>query len=331
MRAHRFHYPVLMLAAATLAGGCAQQSPEDEFRDAVPAAEALRVNVPGEDGSSASASGDVGGSRAALIGERAKYYQFTRDTSRTVNGVVWMTMHIVETIVSHPPTAIDASHAVWGPWTEALNPLTYAFAVEKAGEGHYRFALIGKPRGAGDDAFVPLLAGESEVDPSRGANRGSIGLDLDAAHALDAHEHPGQGRIAATYDIGGDPRQVEAAFEGFVDADSGRPITARYRYREAREGSGSFEFGARVDVADDGSAQEDLVVMSRWDKTGQGRGDVIVAHGDLGDAAIQASECWDRGFGRTYYTDSANSEPTEGDATSCAFAVPLWSSMPTEM
>jgi hypothetical protein len=35
------------------------------------------------------------------------------------------------------------------------------------------------------------------------------------------------------------------------------------------------------------------------------------------------TECWDQSFGRTFYQDNYNINPTEGSAGSCAFSKPL--------
>ena len=272
--------------------------------------------------------GREGAATAPLVGERADFYQFTRDTSRAVNGTLWVTLKVLETIVGYPATEVHEDHAVWGPWNGTLDPITYKLIVEKLDEGHYRYVLQGKPRLEGDSAFVDLIGGETEVDDAAGILRGTIGYDLDAAHALDPHEHPATGRIAATWDAGANPRQVEAAFEDFTDRDSDGPFSATYRYRENRDGSGSFEFGVRGNLdGTDSAAAEDVVLMTRWDETGAGRGDAMASGGDLGEHVVYANECWDTSFARTFWLDTHALQPNEGDAGACPYSEPLWSEM----
>ena len=113
------------------------------------------------------------------------------------------------------------------------------------------------------------------------------------------------------------------SFRGWTDgAFYGAPIDADYEYRESADGSGEFSFGATADLDDDGAAAEDVLVRSRWDATGAGRGDAFFSGGDVpvDVGEVTASECWDGGFGRTWYEDSIGFAPTEGDASSCAFA-----------
>jgi len=307
----------ILVSLSTAANLGCMRTLEDEYRDAIPQASELSVDVPG--------SGET--ATAALVGERAFFYQVTRDTSRAVNGGLWITLVAIHTIVGYRPTEVDETHAVWGPWNDTLNPITYVFAVEKVEEGHYRYMLSGKRRADGDDAYVDLLGGETVIDDALGARRGTIGMDFDAAHALDAYEHRAQGRIAASWDIGADPRVVEAAFDTFSDRAGDGPISALYRYREASDGSGSFEFAFRADLDDEGGAAEDVVLMTRWDRAGAGRGDGVVTGGDAGGAVIYASECWDKYFDRTFWFDNAALQPNDGDAAACPFGEALWSEM----
>ncbi len=316
---------VIAIIAAPLAFGC-MAAPEDEYRQAVPSQAELSVEVPGEGGGSTE-----GRAAAPLVGDRADFYQVTRDTSRAVNGTIWVTLAVLHHVVSYPATEVHEDHAVWGPWTETLSPITYVLVVERLAEGHYRYALRGKPRAEGDEAYVDLIGGETEIDEAAGIRRGTIGYDLDAAHALDAGEHPAQGSVAATWDAGSDPRYVEAAFEDVVSRRGEGPWSALYRYRENADGSGSFELGVRGDV--DGTATatpEEVVLMTRWDTSGAGRGDAIVSDGDLGDHVVYANECWDAGFARTYWVDTHALQPNEGDVATCPYEDPLWSDMPTE-
>jgi len=313
------------LALVPLAAGC-MAGPGEEYKNAVPTSDTLTIDVPGEGSGS-----EAGAARAPLLGERADFYQATRNTSRAVNGSLWMIGQVLEHIVSYPPTEVHEDSAVWGPWNETLNPLTYVLLVEKTDATHYRYVLRGKPRLEGDEAYVDLIAGETEIDEAAGIRRGTIGIDFDAAHALDPAEHPEQGRIAAEWDEGAEPRYVEAAFEDFVGRHEDRPASALYRYRESRDRSGTFEFGVEVDLEGSESPEpEQLVLMSRWDRSGAGRGDALVTGGDLGDAVVNASECWDVHFDRVFWNDNAALQPNEGAATACAYSEPLWSDMPMD-
>jgi hypothetical protein len=308
------------LTLPVLASGCMIQQ-GDEYREAVPTSSELSVAIPGEGDST------PGAARGALIGERAPFYQITRDTSRVINGGLWVVGQIVEAIVRHRPTEVDGNHAVWGPWNETLSPITYVFEVERIGEGRFRYVLRGKPRAELDDAYVDLVGGETEIDHAAGVRRGWIGLDFDAANALDAGEHRETGRVLAHWDAGANPRLVEAAFEDFANARGEGPVSALYRYKENHDGSGSFEFGFVADTDDPGTLAEEVVLMTRWDATGAGRGDALITGGDAGGVVIYANECWDDGFGRTFWYDNAGFIATEGDPAACVYSEPLWSDM----
>ncbi len=328
-----------LLVVLVVLAGCMANSAEEEYRDAVPTAEALSMTVPQADSMS-----DTGALREALIGQRAPFYVMTRSVSAQVNGGVWFAMQIVHTIVRQRPTTIDNEHAVWGPWTDSLSPITYRFEVVRFGNRFYRFALHGKPKASDDHAFVPVLAGlasddaeigtrigdfevnfdealapyDIETAPVRARGRvGIIAMDFDAAHGLDATEHPLQGKLIVGFQVFGHVRRVGAVFKN-VHEPNQEPATGAYRFIEARWG-GAMSLAYHADLEDEGDAKEDLALVSRWNAGGAGRGDAIVANGDLGENTLQMTECWDKNFGRTYYADNLDWMPTEGEASSCIF------------
>ena len=82
--------------------------------------------------------------------------------------------------------------------------------------------------------------------------------------------------------------------------------------------TGELDVVAHVDIDDShATALEDVNVVSRWRATGAGRADIGIAGGDLPAAGLEgvtAVECWGSDFMRSYYSDSINFEPTEGEA-----------------
>ena len=57
---------------------------------------------------------------------------------------------------------------------------------------------------------------------------------------------------------------------------------------------------------------------------GAGRADITIAGGDIpsNPGVVSAVECWGADFVRSYYTDSIEFSPTEGDATACVYDAP---------
>jgi hypothetical protein len=302
------------LMAVLVVSGCFD--PADRFRSAIPSQDAVAVKMP--DGSS-------GGATAALaLGETALLYSVSYDVSRVLNGGVFLLLGIVGETVERPPTSMTETVATWGPYTPALSPVTYRLDVTATAENTFTWVVSGRPRtSTNDNDYVGLLAGNTEV-LGEGLIRGDMALDRGAISALDVNS-PGAGAAVANYDTIAEPRVVEVALDGYAEGIAA-PVSALYRYSEMKDTSGTFELMAQADTDDPGALPETLVVTSRWIASGSGRGDAVVTSGDLAaGTAVEMSECWDDGFGRTFYTDSANMAPTVGTVDVCAFADPLFS------
>jgi hypothetical protein len=122
------------------------------------------------------------------------------------------------------------------------------------------------------------------------------------------------------YDLETEPKTLDVSWESIVSMPQGNePETVDYRYSEAQDGSGDFQFTAFGDTNDPGPLAETIEMRSRWNATGAGRGDARIHDGDL-DLTVTASECWGTAFTVVYATDSAGWEPTIGDPAACAFA-----------
>ena len=303
----------LTLSCLVVLAGCL--TPADEFRSALPRSEDVQIKVPQE------GAGGAGAHVLALIGERAALYQVTRDISRGVNGGVWILLEVLEEIVEYQPTTITENQATWGPHTPALSPLTWRMVVDKMGDGDFEFSLDARPKDGDETTWVAILSGNSHV-VAENVSSGVLVAHCDDANALDPYEFHCTGLVTANWDVTSSPRTLTVSFRGWSDGDFyGTPIDADYSYLENDDLSGEFTFGATADFDDEGSAAEDLLVTSRWDATGAGRGDAFASGGDIpDDLEITVTECWDSGFGRSYYTDSVGFAETEGDAASCVFS-----------
>jgi hypothetical protein len=297
----------LKLSLALLVVGCGQPQ-KDEFAAAVPSQSALSLNVP------QSGSTD-GASSSALLGDRASLYSFTRVVSRSVNDGVASILARIEFITDHKPTQRDANKAAWGPMGSGLDQAEWTLVVERVAFKQYNYILAGKPRGAADSAYKPVMAGHANVvDDAHGS--GDFLLDFSAIHALD-DTISATGGIAVHYDNVGDPRNLEVAFKDFSDAAGMMPRDALYRYAQQPDGSGNFEFVTLQDMDGDGATKEVVAVVSRWQASGSGRSDAVITGGSLADLTVHAAECWDGSFAETYYHDNIDLHPTQGDAASC--------------
>lgn len=312
------------LSLGILLTACGGQDAADEYREAVPTRSQLSMDVPAGGGSQAQ-SGEVGTLSQALLGQQAELYQLTYEVSRDVNGSIWLGLNIIETIVQHPPTSVANNVAVWGPHTGALEPLTWRLVVSKTGPGRYGYVLSARKKADLNGSFLPILAGTSEKGLSQyfSGYKGVYTANADNMNALDPTHNPDTGKMIATYDTTGDRRKVEMAMEDYSEAGA-PPADILYSYLERLDTSGEFGFVARADMQKDGSAEELLVATSAWDATGAGRGDAVVTGGDIPSGVkINITECWDQGFGRTFYQDNHAINPTEGDPAACVFSQPV--------
>ncbi len=298
---------------AMMLAGC--MSPVEQFRGAAPSTAMTSLNVPGAS-TMAAASSERGPVDPQLIGQRATMFEITRGVVAIVNGGVGVTLLVLESIVAQQPTSMTATHATWGPYTGALDTITWKFDVEKTGTIDYSYVLSGKPRNGSDTQYQAVIAGTAHV-VSQTVGSGDFLFDFAALHILDAN-NKAQGGVAVHYDNTGSPRVVTVAFKGYDDGNgSYTPDGALYKYSENADKSGEFDFIAKGNADKDPQhLAETLAIKSVWLSTGQGRSTAAASGGGL-SAAATLEECWNGSFQRTYFIDSWNAADTEGDPASC--------------
>jgi hypothetical protein len=276
----------------------------DSLKQAVPTRQAVSVNVPA--GASPGTT-SVRSTEKVLLGQTATLYIATRNTSQSFNNGIASFLDGVEHIMSTPPSAHSADHAVWGPSNDALSSANYKFDVQQAGPGSYYYQFSGKPKGAPDSAYQVVARGTTHVnDPAH--ESGYLEVHNDIAHQLEPTSPPqDQTLIQAHFDSTADPSLLQIDLAS-TDATGASIPDAMYQYTQSGDSSGTFDFTTQMPVS--GSLEWSNIV-SRWLPTGQGRADVVGA----GAMQFQIAECWDASFARTYYKDP---NATEGDPASCA-------------
>lgn len=322
---------IALTTAALLANACALNKADDvgEYREALPQAAAVSVAGPGEtSGNTQSVETGVGllGTSGAAPAGAAKWYTFTRDIRASVNQVTREVLGSVWLVVHTQPTDVGADYATWGPYTDALEPVTYRFRVEKVGEHEYDYTLEGRPRASrSDDDYRAVLKGKGfgRLDSRHGD--GSFTVDLDAAKALDPSRHANDsGTVIVTHDLPPTITRDLGALPRRIDVDL-RPAGEEFAHIESvanTDSTGVISVDAHADLdASKTTAIEDVSVMSRFRADGAGRADITIAGGDLPAATpvVTASECWGTDFARVYYEDSIGFEATSGDAAACVY------------
>jgi hypothetical protein len=340
-RLHKLSVASLTSLALALGAGCRPQDEADEFRNAIPTQETVKMSVPEQPGGQKLVVESQ--AQALKQGETADFLQLTRLVSGVVNGGGAWVLGLVKLVVSFPPTKVDAMTAVWGPWPDRDEPVTWKMTVTKVGEHKYEYKLEGRDKTLADGPFTVVLSGvhTAAVDaaglPVEGFGSGNFLLDWDARNTLPMRPRDplnnqpdvgkaayGYARLSATADV-----SVDAQFRQVRDNDHpGQRVDADYKYRQTPGAGGSMEFihAAPQDMTSKGAT---WAVKSRWTKDGAGRSDVKARGGDIpAGTEATANECWDGSYASRYANLSWWPLGNYGtEATDCVFKMAEYSSL----
>lgn len=333
IRRTRSHLALLAtVAAAVAAPGCTLEKSDDvsEYREALPEASNVRVAGP-ESGSGGERT--QAGAGAALLADgategegTAEWYRFTRNVRDGVNLVTGGVLGSVWFVVHTRPTTVGESYAEWGPYTDALDPVTWRLRVERVADHEYDYRLEGRPRASdSEDDYLTVLEGKGYGRADARHGDGHFVVDLDAQRTLDPDRHGDDaGTLTITHDLPASSRRklgaLPRAITAVIDPPGDAELTIVSNADE--DGSGRLDVSGRVDVDESKqTALEDVAIVSRFRADGAGRADVVIGAGDVPEelGALSVSECWGSDFFRTYYADSVEASPTEGDPSACVY------------
>ena len=288
-------------ALSLAATGCIKQdAPPDEIARAIPTAEQVRIKLPNS---------------GKTLGDLANYYVVTRDVTRTLNGGTAWVLILIHSIVQYPVTSINGNVYTWGPWSDALDPAEYKLDVTANADGTFDYQLSGRNKTVAASQFEVVIDGHADPRAGDLQGNGDFQLDFDAGRRVNPIDSgDAKGKVTVQYDLAA--RHLDMLAQA-PDAN-GNPAMFEYGYNETLDGGGDMVFNVTADAG--GTAlPENIVIRSRWQSDGAGRGDARLAGGDLGSVQAIASECWSTLFRRVYYTDNASWQPTEGDVAQCAY------------
>ncbi len=294
----------------------------DDFLNAIPDPEAMRLTLPGSD--------KLG---VKTLGEMATYYDETVDVTREVNTYVADMLGWLDEITSYDPTFFDGETAVWGPWDNGgLSPVNARFTMTNIGADSYDFVWEWRDKDAGEeDPWTTIWTGAVEASAStqrRGV--GNFFIDYTTIATMDP-TFDCAGHIDVDYDTLTDGRRIDIEFVDFVGEDDEDPVDALYNYHEYADLTGVFTFDFWADLSEEPEqdALEHMWFNTQWNATGDGRCDILVTDGDLpaNDPPLDSltlAECWDHDFARVYYLELAHftggtdwTVTEEGDANDC--------------
>jgi hypothetical protein len=295
-----------------------------EFKDGFPSADTVKLEVP-ETSSTQQPLEGTGVQKQGLQGETADFYKLTRLTTVAVNVGVGVVLGLVKAIVDQPATSVSGNVAVWGPYTDQLSPNTWKLTVTRNAPHDFTYSLQGKPKQAGDSAYVTVLSGhhlpavdaQGNVIPNEGD--GTFLLDWDAAQTLPEHDQ-NVGKAAVTYSRHDAPARVtiDVNFTQTRDAANNKLIDSVYKFEKEPGVGGQFQYSVNKDVQNNNSQAEHLTIRSRWQDNGAGRSDVKATGGDLITDAT-ANECWDQNFASTWLSESWAPFSGWGTESTCVF------------
>jgi hypothetical protein len=300
------------------------ERPQDEFIAALPDRETMILDI--EEGQSSQglrpANGD-GTDRHNLVGAPAEWYTNTYYAARDLNVLAGFIVTVLEEVTKLPPSGLTDKSAVWGPLSDPKEPNEFILNIEKVADSstYYQWAIKGKHKSSGIDAYISLAAGAFEPSEVKDQGRGWFVIDFEAIRTLNPTEK-GHGRIAYALQKNDEGTLVLAHYKGLDDA--GNNIQASYAYGEDNKNAGFivFRLPADIDDGEDGKvAVEDVLIRTRFSPDG-GRADIFATHGDLGSNIVIGSQCWDSVFVSSFEQFKLGEEvlASAGDSTSCAFA-----------
>jgi len=292
-------------ALVSVATGCVKQdAPPEDIQRAIPTADQVKIKLPA--------------ASQRMLGDLANYYVVTRDVTRTLNGGTAWVLILIHAIVQYPVTSTSGNVYTWGPWSDALDPAEYKLDVTDNGDGTYDYILSGRNKTVAGSSFENIIDGHADPRPGHLQGNGDFKIDFDAGKRVNPVDSgDAKGTVVVSYDLAARHLDMVAMAP---DANN-NPAMFEYAYNESSDGGGDMVFNATADGGGTAAA-ENIVIRSRWQGDGAGRGDARLAGGDLGTSQAIASECWNTLFRRTFYTDSVNWQPTEGNVADCAYGTP---------
>jgi hypothetical protein len=327
-----------LLSASLSACMLEKQDDAEEYREALPLREAVVVAGPEADAAGHTSTASAENTRRALAtgplggAKYAKWYGFTRAVRGGVNLVTAQVLGSVWALVHVEPTQVRDGEATWGPYTDALEPVTYRFRVTRVAQAEYDYVLEGRPKASKSDGeYRAVLTGHGYGKRHQQHGQGDFLIDLSAAHDLDPIAHQDDsGSVHIVHDL---PRDIGDGGSGLprtiVASVEPDPAVNRESYTVTStaelDGTGSLHVDAKSDVDDSKATQlENVAVDSRWRADGAGRADIGIDGGDIpaDPGSVSAVECWGADFARTFYSDSIGFEPTAGEASACVYTAP---------
>lgn len=294
---------------------------------ALPGDDTLAVDIPAI-GSMEGDAGGFGTQQGALVGETAEFWAHTARTAWHMNvGLAHILAPIRAVTKNVEPTLVGPNKAVWmGSWP--LDPQHHLLVVKKKGD-HFEYILLAKLKAPANAKWRVRVVGRYTPGPAPKHGHGSVWVNLN--NDLNPNTH---GKVLAHWSRAGVAREITAFFFKFTTDPDQAPVTSAAHYQNEADMSGLLVHavhGFDLQQGEPGKeALEDAALISRWNTSGAGRGDLLARGGDIAAAGLQVAamtQCWKpMSFKSTFEAltvKAPGQEPhvvkTSGEYDSCAF------------
>jgi hypothetical protein len=290
-----------------------------DFAEAIPESQALALTLD-DTGSDETEAAD-----AAPSAEHPRLRGLTRGVFERINALREEAHARVDTLLEGvEPETYSEGNVECRRWSTDNEAETVHWVLTScrrdAKNRHYAFALKGRPIDAGDDALVPVMAGEGKVvarfdDRKRG--HGRIGFDFDAYAALTGREGPA-GQLGIGFRSVGPVRQLNVALRDVARAGDETPVSGLYRFKHIQGTGGRVTLLAHGDLltADDAGAlslgedglEEHVRVALAWRRGLGARAVAAACGGSVGEGeCARVVQCW-RADGEVSAEETADPE-----------------------
>jgi len=296
----RFGPLAILSAALALVTGCGLRA-DQQYYDAMPALDGLTLEVTGAPSEAASTVTKVGPLAASSSAATAapEYLQDARDGVRSVNEAVHAAYDQVHSMIQNgegKPGPV-ANSREYGPMDQGN--VTYRLIVKKFAPAAFGFRLAGKPLGADDSAYLPLMTGAIQKDAEAHKGRGILGINLNNMKLTDS-SFPGQGLLMVGYSHRDEGKALAFRAQEFSsDLTQADPITAAFvGWRRASDNGTAIRLAVKADLqgVENNTAAKELVrIRARWIPTVGGRAAAMAVGGDIpAGTAYVGRACWDK-------------------------------------
>lgn len=301
--------------AVLVATGCGGNWSNSDlvFANALPRTEDLRSTLPASS-TSQPLEGVSTRRDGLMVGDPSNAWALTRQASSDYNGTLAALLGIIDQVRRSPPTDRTPTSRTWGPFADSNNAgreLRVVISQTDDTGRSYGWQVESRPFN-GD--WLQVITGNflANGETSVRSGQGAIQIPVkDFRDVIKTDSNISQlDLITIGYVTDSWPHRVEMNFTVKPGSTTGLSALG-YTSLLHEDGGGAMRFvWSKLEVN-----VEQLEITAQWKSTGEGRAFGVVQKGNYTGANV--SECWNRSFAVTYYSESWSGGTTSGSESSC--------------